>query len=277
MKKNIAILLVLLSTTLTLAQKKEKIKGSKKVTIEQKDIGNFQTLEVDDNLQVYLEKGEENSIKIEADENLHDAISIDLTDKTLRLHTSKEILSHKKLLLRVTYTNDLNMVTAKKESTINAIQTVQLGDITFKSFDNSQLYLNVNVRNFTLQSNDKSKTELNLKAENATIELSKNSILETLISVTDLKCDLYQKANANIEGDATNATIRLDNNSIFVGNKLTIKNADLTAEGYANCIIFAETNIIIDAKNKSEIQLFGTPKIEVRKFADEVKLIKKPK
>ena len=86
---------------------------------------------------------------------------------------------------------------------------------------------------------------------------------------------MYQKANANIEGDATNATIRLDNNSILVGNKLTIKNVDLTADNLANCSILAETSIIIDAANKAEIQLFGKPKIEIRKFADEVKLFEK--
>ena len=49
-----------------------------------------------------------------------------------------------------------------------------------------------------------------------------------------LKCDLYQKSNANIEGIAEKATIRLDNNSIFTGNKFTLKDADITAESYAN-------------------------------------------
>lgn len=275
MKKHITILLFLLATTLTLAQKREKIKGSKKVTIEQKEVGNFETLEVNDNLEIYLEKGDKNSIKIEADENLHEVISVDLTNKTLRLYTSKEISSHKKLLLKVTYTNDLNTIVSKNEATINAIQPIQLENITFKSLDNSKLYLNVNTKNFTLESNDKSKTELNLKSENANIQLSKNTSLEALIATTNLKCDLYQKSNANIEGNSTNATIRLDNNSSFIGNKFTIKNADLKTENYANCSLFAETTAIIDAADKSEIHLFGTPKIELRNFTDEAKLLKK--
>lgn len=277
MKKYAAILILLLTTTVTLAQKKVKVKGSKIVTVERKEIGNFDNLEVEDNLEIYLEKGEQNEIKIEADENLHDIISIDLKDKTLRLYTSKEAINYKKLIVRVTYTNDLVMITSKNEAIINAIQEIQLNEITVKTSDYSKLYLNVNSKKFILQADDKSKTELNLKSENATIELSKNSELKALIAVAELKCDLYQKATATLEGDATNAIIRLDNNSVLIGNKLTAQNADITTESYTNCSLFAQTSVIIDAADKSEIQLLGAAKIEIRKFADEAKLHKKLK
>jgi hypothetical protein len=277
MKKYTAILLLLLSTTLTFAQKKDKIKGSKTVTIEQKEVGNFEALEVEDNLEVHLERGEKTELKIEADDNLHDIISFDLRDKTLRIYTTKEAVNYKKIIVRVTYSKDLNLITSKNESTINAIQEIQLDNLTFKVYDYSQLYLNVNAKNFILQADDKSKTELNLKSESAIVELSKNSSLKALVTAIDLKVDMYQKSNATIEGDATNAIIRLDNNSNLTGNKLILKNADVTTESYSNCSLNATTAVIIDAANKSEIQLLGTPKIEIRKFADEAKLIKKLK
>lgn len=277
MKKYTVILLLLLSTTLSFAQKKEKVKGSKTVTVELREIGPFESLEIEDNLEVYLERGDKNEIKIEADENLQDLITLDLKDKTLRIYTSKHAVNYKKLIVRVTYTNDLNLVTSKNETTINAIQEILLENITFKSHDYSQLFLNVNAKNFILQADDKSKTELNLKSENTSIEMSKNATLKALVSTIDLKVDLYQKATATIEGTATNAIIRLDNNSELTGNKLTIKNIDVTAESYSNCSVNATTTVIIDAANKSEIQLVGAPKIEIRRFADEAKLIKKLK
>ena len=58
MKKHTALFLLLLVTTLTFAQKREKVKGSKIVTTSIKETGNFDAIEVDDNLEVYLEKGE---------------------------------------------------------------------------------------------------------------------------------------------------------------------------------------------------------------------------
>ena len=276
MKKCSVLLLVLLVSTFAMAQKSEKIKGSKIVTIENKEIGDFDSLEVSDNIEVYLDRGEKSELKIEADDNLQSIIKIDLSANTLRLNTTKIATNYKKLIVRVTYTKELKMITANDESIINAIQEIQLDDITFKANNNSTLNLNVNSQHFFLQSNEKSKTELNLKSEIATIELSKNATLKALISSPALKCDMYQKSKATLEGEVANATIRLDNNSVFIGNNLVVKNAELLAESYANCSINVNTNIIIDASGNSEIQIYGDQKVELKRFTDNATLRKRP-
>ena len=263
-------------STFALAQKNEKIKGSKIVTIEQKEIGGFDSLEVGDNIEVYLDRGEKSELKIEADDNLHDIINIDLSSNTLRINTSKKAVSYKKLIVRITYTNELKRITAKNEATLNAIQEIQLNEITFKAFDDSKLNLNVNSKDFTLQTDNNSKTELNLKSEKAIIELSKNSTLKALITSTELNCDLYQKSKANLEGDAANAVIRLDNNAEFTGNNLVIKTAELIAEGYSHCNINANTSLSIDASGNSDIKIYGEQKVEIKRFMDNASLNKKP-
>lgn len=276
MKKYAVLILLLFSTTLALAQKKEKIKGSKIVTIEQKEIGDFESLEVSDNIEVYLDRGEKCELKMEADDNLHDIINTDLTANTLRINTTKTATNYKKLIVRITYTNELKRVVSKDEAIINAIQEIQLNEMAFKSYDDSKLFLNVVTKNFTLQSDHNSKVELNLKSEKATIELSKNTTLKTLITATDLKFDMYQKTLANIEGDVTNAIIRLDNNAVFTGNNLNITNAELLAEEYSKCSINVNTTLSIDALGNAEIQLYGNQKIEIKQFADNAVLSKKP-
>ncbi|MEP6805675.1 MAG: DUF2807 domain-containing protein [Flavobacterium sp.] len=276
MKKNTALLLLLLVTTLTFAQRREKIKGSKIVTTSIKEVGEFDGIEADDNLEVYLERGEKNEIKIEADDNLHDIVGMDLREKVLRLYTSKESTIFKKLTVRVTYTKSLTSVITKNEAIVYAIQELQLDDITFNSFDYSKLFLNVNSKKFTLFADDKSRIELNLKSEDANLQLSKNSAIKTLVSAIKFKCDLYQKATANIEGIAEKATIRLDNNSVFNGTKFTLKESNLTTEGSSAATVLAGTSISIAAGDKSEVSLFGNPKIELTRFTEEAKLIKKP-
>jgi hypothetical protein len=276
MKNYSVLLLLLFVSTLALAQKNEKIKGSKIVTIVQKEIGDFDSLEVGDNIEVYLDRGEKSELKIEADDNLHEIINIDLSSNTLRINTSKKAVNYKKLIVRVTYTNELKMVTSKNSAVINAIQEIQLNEITFKALDDSKLNLNVNSKDFTLMTDNDSKTELNLKSENAKIELSKNSTLKALIATVDLKCDLYQKSKANLEGDATNAFIRLDNNAEFTGNNLIIKTAELITEGYSNCSINANTNLSIEASGNSDIKIYGEQKVEIKRFMDNASLNKKP-
>lgn len=277
MKKNTALLLLLLVTTLTFGQRREKIKGSKIVTTSVKEVGEFDGIEADDNLEVYLERGEKNEIKIEADDNLHDIIGMDLREKVLRLYTSKESTIFKKLIVRVTYTSSLKSVIVKNDAVVYAIQELQLDDITFNTFDYAKLFLNVNSKKFTLFADDKSKTELNLKSEDANLQLSKNSSIKTLVSAIKFKCDLYQKSVANIEGIAEKATIRLDNNSIFTGTKFTLKEANITAENYAVGTVLAETTVSIALGDKAELSLLGSPAITLTRFSEEAKLLKKIK
>ncbi|WPR71180.1 DUF2807 domain-containing protein [Flavobacterium sp. NG2] len=277
MKKYTAILLLILCSSVTLAQKKEKIKGSKTVTTKFMEISNFKSIEVGDNIELYLERGETPRMKIEADDNLHDIIINTVKDSTLYLNTSKEAYRFKKLIIHVTYTTSLTSILAKNESTVNAIQELQLNTINIKSYNDSKLFLNVNSQEFNFESNDKSKTELNLKSEKGKIVLSQNASLKALIKVEDFSCDMYQKSEARIEGNTTNSTIRLDNNAQFTGNKFTIKKLDLTAESYSNGVVNVEKEITISANGKSEIQLVGAAKIEIQNFSDEAKLLKKLK
>lgn len=275
MKKFYLLLLSLLFTAVAFAQKKERVKGSKTVTVAQREVGVFETLEIEDNLQVYLVKGGTQGLEIEADDNLHEVIQSELNGTTLRLFTSKDISGAKNISVRVTYTNDLKTITARHETVLNALADLELDNITIKNFDFSKSYLNVNSGSFSLIMNDKTTAEVNVKAANTHVELSKDAKLKALIASPDLKLDMYQKATAVVEGDAAKAVIRIDNNAVFTGKRFTVKNMELVAEGYTTCSVMASETINIAASGKSEIQLLGTPKVTVQAFADNAILYKK--
>lgn len=275
--KKYAALLLLLSFTIATAQKKEKIKGSKIVTVESRSIADFERLEIEDNLEINLERGEKAALKIEADENLQDGIKVEERDGTLRIYSTKNATSYKKLLVRLTYTAALRQIMAKGETKVTAIQELLLPSMNLEATDNAALFMNINTTNFEYKANDKVKAELNIKAEKCRLELSKNATVKALINATDLQIDQYQKSEAKIEGDATTATIRLDNNATLTANKLTLKNVTLVAEGYTTSSVNASSTITISASTKAEVQLIGNPKIELKQFSDEAKLIKKLK
>lgn len=275
MKNFTILLLFLLSATISFGQKREKIKGSKIVTVAQKEIGAFENLEVEDNLEIFLIKGAKCGLEIEADENLHNAINISLNGNTLRLTTAKEISGFKKLSIKVTYTDDFKMLIAKHEANITALADLELDTFTFKCFDYSKVFTNVKTKSFTMMANDKSKVELNLKSEDATIELSKNSQLKALITGPKLKMDLYQKAIAVIEGDVADFKLRVDNSSNFTGKNLTTKNAEVIAEGNTISSVNITTKAVVEASGKSEIQFYGDATIELKKFAENAVIMKK--
>jgi hypothetical protein len=257
------------------AQKKEKIKGSKVVTVTQKETQPFDALEVEDNIEVFLVKGAVQAIEIEADDNVHESITTEMYGTTLRLATSKQITGYKKLSVRVTYTDKLKTITGKHESVINALADLEMPVVTIKNIDYSKSFLNVKAPNFTLSLNDKAKAEINVKSDTTSIDLSKNAELKALIASTEVKIDLYQKTTAAVEGDAANAKIRADNNAVFTGKRFTVKNMELVAESYSTASVSATENIAISATGKAEVQLLGKPKVTIPNFADSAVIYKK--
>lgn len=276
MKKIILLIVLVFATSFAYSQKKEKIKGSKIVTTKIKKIESFTTLEVADNLEIFLVKGNEFGIEIEADDNLHEAIDATLSGSTLRLSTLKDISSYKKLSICVTYTNDFKQVISRNEAVVSAIASIELDEITFKSYDFSKLYLNSNSKNFNLMMDDKSKGELNNKGENAVINLSKNASLKALVTASNLTLDLYQKSDALVSGDVTQLKVRLDNNANLEAKDLTAKSAELTCEAYSSASLLVQGTLSIDASGKSEIKLYGDQKIDMKRFVDNAVLYKKP-
>lgn len=275
MKKLALLFIVVLITGVSYGQKREKVKGSKVVTIEKKEIENFENLEIEDNLEILLIKSDKCSLEIEADDNLHSEININSNGNTLRLTTSKEVGGFKKFLVKVFYNNDFKLLLAKHESVITATTEVELDNFTVKSFDYSKIFMNGKIKTFTIMQNDKSKSELNLKSEMATIELSKNTQLKALIASTQLKADLYQKSIAVIEGDVAELKLRLDNSSEFIGMNLISKTAEIIAEANTTTKINVVTNATIEASGKSEIQFYGDAKIELKKFTENTVIMKK--
>lgn len=278
MQSKISYLLVaLLVTSLSFSQKKEKIKGSKIVTVAVKELNNFENIEVGDNFEVLLVKGTKPSIEIEADDNLHEIINYEVSGNTLKINALKDPTSFKKFTIRINYSNDLQLITVRNEATLKALADIELDKITIKNYNNSKSFLNVKSNYFALILDDKAEAELNVKAESTSLELSKNSELKALIASPELKLDMYQKSTATIEGTATIAKMRLDNNSHLNAPKLVIGTLEVDTDNYAKCEINVSSAITIAAGGKSQIELWGEQKIIVKKFLNNTLLRKKEK
>ena len=277
MKNSIYLFTFLLVTTFAFSQKKEKVKGSKIVTTEIKKIETFEAIEVLDNIEVFLVKGTECGLEIEADDNLHDIINFEVAGNTLRINALKDASSFKKFTIRINYSENLKLIIARNETTIKALADLELDNITIKNYDDSKSFLNVKSNYFSLILDDKSEAEINVKSENTTLELSKNSELKALVASPEVKIDMYQKSEATIEGNTANAKIRLDNTSNLVAQKFIIGKLELDTENYSKCEVNVSSSIQITAAGKSQIELFGEPKITIEKFTNNATLYKKEK
>lgn len=275
--KTIFLIFLLMMTTNIWAQKKEKVKGSKIVVTEINELDVFETIEIDEKLEIHLLPSEVPKIEIEADENLQEIFQYEVTNKTFKLRTNKKISSAKKILIRLHYTDALKRINVKGQVTFKALADITLPELEIHVSTNAKMFANVKVPNFKLVMDEKSKMELNLTATDANINLNKNSELKALIYAKHFKADLYQKAIAIIEGDVENFITRIDNSVEFIGKKLTAKNISVKIDNFARCSLLAKEQINIEASGRSEISIFGEPKIILDKFTDDAVIRKKSK
>ena len=268
MKKTVLLAALLLLTGLVFGQKKEKIKGSKIVKVEIKSVPTFETIDVSDDLEIYLIKGVASSVEIDADDNLHEIVDLKTKGKALYISTLKSVSSAKKFILRITYTSDLKQVLLHNQVKASSLTDLDLNTITFKNYDETRLFITSKSINFSLFLDDDARAELNLKGDKTTLNLSKNAQLKALIVSNDLALDQYQKTEAKIEGDCNNLRARLDNSARFTGKNLVAKSAELITELNTKASVNVKTLLKIAASGTSEVEFYGAAKTEITNFAD---------
>ncbi len=269
------ILIVLFIGQIGLSQSKEKIKGNRNVTVKQTYVDDFSTLIVKNNFEVNLAFNSKTSVEVEADDNLHDVIDIEVIDGVLTIETARRITSKKKLIITVNYSSQLRTLELFTDAELRSLTSLELDDVSLKTNDNSRAYLNVKSHSFQFTASGKSKSRLNITSDSTNFVLNDNSKLDALVNGTSSAFDIYQRADATIEGTSETSTLRIDNSSNFSGKNYTIKTANVLVENSADAIIHVTEALTLDASGSTETYLYGNPKINLNSFTDTAKLQKK--
>ena len=272
MNKTLLLILCALISTLSLAQ--DKVKGSRVLSTNTTDINPFNRLLLTEDFEVKLVKAETAAVKIVTDENLHDYIKIIDKDSTLTLKTTAK-LRFKKQEITVFYTDVLNTIELKEEAEIFSENSLKFKDLTLVTSDNSRAFLTVECTMIKHINEGKARNKLNITADNVTLELNGDSKIEALINASKIEADLLESADAQIEGDAKDLDLNVDNSSEFNGEKLSIKDINITTLNRAEAKVNASSDLNINASGTSEIEIYGSPKINIESFEDNAILKKK--
>ena len=100
----------------------DKLKGNKIVTSETRYVNGFSKIETHDKIEVIITQGMEQSVTVEADENLHVAVYTEVRDSTLIIDLTKRITRKKELRVLVTidqYIDEIIIVCREFDSYIS--------------------------------------------------------------------------------------------------------------------------------------------------------------
>lgn len=257
------------------AQSLEKIKGNRNVTIKQTYVDDFESIVIGNDFSIDLIYNSKPSVEIETDDNLHEVIKFEVVDGILSISPTKRITSKKALKIIVNYGESLNSITVKDKAEVRSLTSMELGSVSLSVNDNGRAYLNIKSEDITFKASGKSKTRLNITAQLAKMELSDDCELDALINTTSTEFDLYQRADATIEGNTEQLQLRIDNSTNFFGNNFSSKQCDLMIEGNSNATIEVSETFTISASGSTETFLYGEPGITIKKLTGSARLQKK--
>ncbi|MEC3908269.1 head GIN domain-containing protein [Tamlana sp. 2201CG12-4] len=164
------------------------VKGNGKVVIEERSINQpFSTIKATEGLDVYLTQSNDESITVEADENLHELILTEVQDGVLKIHTKENIghASSKKIMVNF---KDISSIISTSGSDVYSTNTITADHLDLKSTSGSDMRLAVN----TTSLNCKSTSGSDLRLSGETSKLIAQATSGSDIKAADLMAESSQ-------------------------------------------------------------------------------------
>ncbi|MBT8318263.1 MAG: hypothetical protein HKP59_11625 [Lutibacter sp.] len=269
----IPLLIVLFLTSFLSAQ--EKIKGNKEVTRENRNISNFDKIEIIDNLDVKLVYNADQSVNVETDSNLQSSIITSVNNGMLSVSIQNKIVNKKELMVHINVNSSLKEINGYNKSNIESNNSLNIDTLTINSFDNCDINLKLNSKLLRINSKKISDLKFEILSEQVFINSEESSSIKGTIDAVETIFSLIDKSVVNINGSTNVFEIETLGNSTFKGKDFTAKDVVINASNSSNAYIKATKSIDIYTKNSAEVYLYDNPKITLSEFFDKSSIYKK--
>lgn len=275
MKKILIFLLVTGLYSFSYAQKKPKIKGNKDVTQVIGEISEeFNALEIDDGLKINLSQGVENGYDLNIDSNLVEVLQFFVVDSILKVYTTNNIVSSKKLEITMTV-KGLEHLILKNDAEVTGEGPFNSERFYISGYNSSRLDLDIHAEDVTVTLHRNAGGKLKVTSENTTIVMSDRTDLKAYAICDNIRVTVNNSADLDLDGDAEYAAFNLKESSTLNARNMKVSSVDLYTSNKSDVYVNATKNLEVYAKGSSNVYVYGNPKLEIKGFTDKSKIIKR--
>lgn len=253
----------------------EKIIGNKDVTIENRELSEFTKIEVIDNVTVLLVYNDNQSVIVETDSNVQNAIITEIKNGSLIIRATSKIVRTKELIVHINVNKNLNEIYAYNKAHVKSNNLLRIDSLTINAYDDSDFSLKLNSKIVRVNSKKSSDLDLEILCDEAFITSEESSNLKGIIDTKNAIIHTLDKASVNFSGTTTNLEIETIHNSAFKGKDFKAVNAVVNTSNNSLVYVNATETIEILLKNSGELYLYSNPKITLTEFFDKATLYKK--
>ncbi|MBV7267836.1 head GIN domain-containing protein [Winogradskyella luteola] len=129
------------------------------VTVDRSISSDFESIKVSQGLDLYITQGNEVTLNVEADENLHELIMTEVENGTLTIYTTENIrrAASRKINLSIT---DISAIKATSGSDVFSTNTIEVDDLELNTTSGADMKLDVKTK--TLNAHSTSGSDIRL-------------------------------------------------------------------------------------------------------------------
>lgn len=272
MKKLFFIVLVLVFGLHAIGQRKPKIKGNKDVVEVRESLPAFNAIQLDDDLEVVLQKGSTEGYALEIDNNLIDVLKFKVEDSTLFISSFYNITSKRKLDITVYYT-ELNRITMNNGE-ISMQDVISGNRLDVLTRETSRLELNATADIINISMEGISSGDFNVASDSLVMNLKDRIDVKVYSAGATNNLFMYENASAKFEGATDFFMVKLYGKSTLKGEQLEAKQAIVILEDSPNAKVNVLEDFQLSSRGSSKTSLYGNPKITILDFLDTSQLDK---
>ena len=255
------------------AQRKPKIKGNKNVINIQETLPAFNAIVLNDDLDIRLNKTEQDGYAITADDNLIDVLKFSVEDSILTISSFYNITRKKKLNITVNYVYLDQLTLLDGELEVDG--TLLANELDLKLFNASKLQLTADALKLDVYMEGKSSADLSLKTSELNFIL-KDRVDARVYAVSD-STNLKTSHNASLKLEGTTKILNADviENTTVKAERFEAQEVYLNTQNSSSAAVNALSLIELSMGGSSRTSLYGDAKIEIKDFLDTSQLAKK--
>jgi len=220
--KILTIAIVILSiASCTHAQMRKTVNGNGNVVTKERKTEQFTGIKVSSGIDVYLKQGNNESVTVEADENLHEYIITEVRSGVLNVYTDANIREAERTRVYVT----------TKE--INSVKASSAGDVF---------------------------GETPVKTETLDLSVSSAGDIKLEVYAKEIEIDISSSGDMTLSGEADLLDADLSSAGDLNAYDLTVREADISVSSAGNADITVTENLSARASSAGDINYKGNPK-----------------
>lgn len=221
--KVIAAILAFLSVSaISNAQFWESVRGNHNVVKKERKTDSFTGIRVSSGIDVYLTQGNNISVEVEADENLHEYILTEVKNGVLNVYVDN-------ISIRDAERKRVN-VTMKE---INSVRTTSAGDVV---------------------------GETPIKADNLELSASSAGNISLDVTAKEIEIDISSSGDITLSGEADILDASLSSAGDLNAYKLKVREADISASSAGDADVNVVEKLTARASSAGDINYMGEPK-----------------